>query len=412
MSLYPYQLEGARFLAERERGYLADGMGLGKTVQACHATKLVRPKSVCVIAPASTLPNWYREWRTWGHAPAVFGAASYNKLTQQPHLFSGRDWDVVILDEAHYTKTRGAARTVAALTFARAAKRAWLLSATPMPNHPGELWAPIRALWPGVPRRLGVTSYREWLDMFCRWSNTPYGPKVWGSRNGSKLRPYLDRILMRRRLEEIGLQLPPLRVDVHLLEETAELRRALQAFQIDPEQLEGAMAAEEGEDGSLSRLRRLLGTYKAARIAEILAEELRTEQYRKVVVMCHHRDTMAALSQALDSFGVRGFDGSLPVMKRQEQIDDFTLDPSVRVMIVQQQAGGVGINLQVASEIVLVEPSWSPAENAQAIKRIHRIGSTDPCRARIFAVAGTLDEAVMEVTARKTRMAAELGLEP
>lgn len=402
--LYPFQMTGVGHLMSGRRRYLADVMGLGKTVQACRAAAELDVRDALVVAPASALENWGREWQLHGPRQARVEFVSYDRLTRKPHQYRGAH-RLVVLDEAHYVKSRGAQRTLAALTVARAAERAFLLSGTPMPNHPGELWAPIRALWPAIPRALGIESYTEWLDRFCRWQHTPYGIKVWGAKNGAVLRPYLQQIMLRRTLATAGLQLPPLRIDVSLLPREPDDVSLMEEAELAG--LERAMEQAAAAD-KLSSARRLLGAIKAPRVARIIAEELRTEQYKKVVVLAHHHDTLDLLREALAEFGVVGFTGRDAPAARQVAIDAFTNSPKARVFLGQQTAAGVAVNLQVATEVVLVEPSWSPDDNAQAMKRIHRIGSTLPCRARIFAIVDTLDEAVMQVTARKTRMQFEI----
>src|SRR5690606_8317857 len=166
-----------------------------------------------------------------------------------------------------------------------------------------------------------------------------------------------------------------------------------------------ALAAEErADEASLSRLRKLLGVAKAPFVASVLKDELESGAYGKLVVLAHHRDVLDLLEDALSDLGVVRVDGSSTDRQREQAIDGFRADPSKRVFLGQQTAAGTGVNLQVANELVLLEPSWVPAENHQAIKRIHRIGSNRPCRARIFAISGTLDEAVMRTIANKTRM--------
>lgn len=409
MKLYAYQEEGVEFLLAHRRRYEADGMGLGKTIQACVAAKRVGAKRVLTVAPASAIPNWYREWEKWGDPRALFVAKSYNHVARYPHLYNGADWDVVIPDEAHYAKSRDAQRTTAVLRIAKQAPRAWLLSGTPAPNHPGELWCPIRALWSGIPRRLGIDSYYEWLDRFCNWSMGDYGPKIWSGKNGAQLRPYLNRIMLRRQLDDIELQLPPMRVDVSLLPRDKSFDVAMREAGIDPKLVEQEMLLATS-DQKTSTVRRLLGTYKAPRIAKLVDEELRTQQYPKIVLLAHHKDTIALMRAMLDHHGVVGFTGDTPPRRRQAEIDTFTNDPEARVFLGQQTAAGIAINLQVSTEIGLVEPSWSPDDNAQAIFRIRRIGSTKPCRARIWAVQDTMDEGTMRVLARKTAAKAEVGL--
>lgn len=410
-SLYPHQPEGIRFLAERERAYLADDMGLGKSIQACVAAARVRSQHTLVIAPASTLPNWRAEWKRWGN-DGLFAAVSYADARRLRGA-QGKDWDVVILDEAHYCKNPKAKRTIRALEIAQEATHAWLLSGTPMPNHPGELFAPIQALWPEVLAAVGASTYRQWIDKFCQYKMVQYSaygppqPKFYGHKNLDLLRPHMADIMLRRRLTDQDL--PPIRVDLHRLTPDAGFNNALAQAGMDSDRLRSAINAAETNDET-SRLRRLLGEYKAPRIAEQIDRELTDRAYRKIVVLAYHHAVLDRFEEMLAHHNPVGFRGSTPVEQRQEAIDRFTNDPTVHVFIAQQTAAGVGINLQAATEIVLVEPAWSPDDNAQAIKRIHRLGQDRPCRARIFAVAGSLDEGIMETVQRKLRTQRSLGL--
>lgn len=413
MSLYPFQKEGADFLLpdveeplRDQAAYLGDRMGLGKTVQAATAAKVMEPRRVVVVAKASAIENWKREWRIWGpvrkHQVDFVSWATVHKYD--------KPLDLVILDEAHYAKNHGARRTQAALKLARLASRAFLLSGTPMPNHPGELWAPISVLWPEIPEELGISSYHHWVHRFCQTQQTKFGLKVWGLKDVEELKPYLQRILLRRTVAMVGVQLPPARLDLHRLPADATLDKAAAGLGLDVEKLKGRMVHEQiSEFGSNARLRRLIGEHKAPLIGQLIAEELEEGEYGKIVVLAYHRSVMDLLRQALEPFGVVGFDGSTPQSKRQEAIDEFTRGRA-RVFLGQSTAAGDSINLQVASEIVLVEPSWSPADNAQAIKRVHRIGSENPVRARMFAVAGSMDESVIDTITRKTKMALEVEL--
>jgi SNF2 family DNA or RNA helicase len=278
-----------------------------------------------------------------------------------------------------------------------------------MPNHPGELWTIFRAIWPEVPRALGITNHDQWMRRFCRFTPTQFGPYVYGSKNTHLLKPYLKTIMLRRTLEDVGIELPPLRVNVSLLPRDNDFQRALDEYG-GAESYERAMTQESDESGSRSRLRRLVGEYKAPRIGDIIAEELRTDQYRKIVVLWYHHSVGQILTQKLKKYGVVGFDGGTSQRARQFSIDVFRDDPSVRVFSAQATAAGVAINLQIASEIVVVEPARTPEDDYQAVKRIHRIGTTHPCRARLFAVAGTYDETILRGRANKIQMINDLGL--
>ena len=398
-SLYPFQETGASFLSSTDRryAYLADEMGLGKTVQAIAATRHYQPQRTTVVCPASVVENWKREWDWWG-GYGELEVISYSMLIRKPRDST----ELVILDEAHYCKTPGSKRTKAALKLAAGAKKAWLLSGTPMPNDPRELYPAVRALWPEWLQHVGIGTAFDWMDYFCVWSESEYGYRIHGTKPMAKaiLVPFLHRVMLRRRLKDVALELPPLRTDVQYLPRDPTMA----------EELEELGADMEGEE-HMSRMRRFLGSYKAPRIGEIILRELAERQYDGVVVLYHHHDTRDVLYQMFNRAGheVAGFDGGTPPAIRQWEIDHFQNSGSLcPIFLAQQGAAGVGLTLTRASEVVLVEPSWSPSDNEQAIKRIHRIGQEHPCRARLFAVPDSLDESLMNTLRRKSQMVEEV----
>jgi SWI/SNF-related matrix-associated actin-dependent regulator of chromatin subfamily A-like protein 1 len=390
--LYPYQQIGAEFLACRDRAYLADEMGLGKTVQAIAAAKLRGVNRVLVVAPAATIPNWEAEIERWGDPSWQTSVVSYASRGVKDRTMG--HWDVAIIDEAHYVKSIKAQRT--RNVFAIDCDAMWLLSGTPMPNHAGEIYTVFSYLFPEMlPSE--ARSYSGWLNTFTRYRNTRFGPKVYGHKNTDQLADMLRTIMLRRKLSQVGVELPPLRVHNQRLPKFKEFN-----LDADTQQTLRQMESEEGdENGSLSRVRRLLGKLKSPSIAALIADELQDNAYSQIVILYHHREVGDTLEKELSSFGVARMDGSTTAAQRPVLEAQFR-DGDARVFLGQQTAAGTGLNLQSASEIVLVEPSWTPAENLQAIKRVHRLGQDSPCRARMFSVKGTLDEAVMGTLARKT----------
>jgi SNF2 family DNA or RNA helicase len=402
MSLYPFQEAGVEFLSDHYRAYLADEMGLGKTVQAIIAAEYVLwdDSQVLVVCPASVVENWRREWDEWGGSLEPPTVISYSKLIRGGVELPEYP-DLVILDEAHYCKSPGAKRTKAAMKMAQRAPRAWLLSGTPLPNDPRELYAPVKYLWPELLKKYGIHNAFQWMDRWCVWSQNEYGFRVHGLTPAAKelLVPELRAFMLRRRTEEVALDLPPLRFDLQYLPKDEGFSRWLVARGLTSDNPE-----------HLSTLRRLLGQYKAPKVAREIVRELRDGQYESIVVMYHHHDTGRVLKENFHGAKVStiGFDGSASAKDRQRAIDNFQKG-SAQVFLAQQGAAGVGITLTRASQIVLVEPSWSPEDNQQAVKRIHRIGQDAPrCRARIFAVPDSLDDALMGTLKRKSRMIAEV----
>ncbi len=392
MNLYPYQEAGRDFLAGRTRAYLADRMGLGKSAQAITAARIVNPKHTIIVAPASAVPNWRAEWEMW-EGPGEPQIISYSSAALRDRQTYA---PLVILDEAHYVKSPSAKRTRASLRLAQAAEYAWLLSATPMPNSPIELYPPIKYLWPEVLEELGIRTADEWMHRFCKVRRTQYGYKPYAVRNGAQLREILSRFMLRRMPEDVGLDLPPLRVDLHRLPEADADLSAYESMEAD-------------ERTYASSLRRVLGVAKAPAVARLIHEELSSKQYHKIVVLYYHREVGNILRQSLTDAGhsVVGFDGSTPQSQRWEAIQAFQKG-NAEVFLAQQMSAGVAINLTAANEAVLLEPDWTPDMNSQAIARIRRIGQDRPCRARIFAIAGTIDTNVMSTIRAKVRMQREV----
>jgi len=395
--LYPFQREGVDFLKSRRRAYLGDEMGLGKTVQALVAAHELGLESVVVVCPASLSDNWVQEGREW--APGVdVHAVSYDRV-RIDGKFPLESPQAVILDEAHYIKNPKAKRTKTIVKLLPKAERVWLLSGTPMPNDPRELYVPARILNPAGTR--GFTAWK-WMHTFCQVVETMWGLKVVGVKNAGKLREIFRESFRGRRLKQVALDLPPLRITTQSLPKLRDLPSEVA-------ELATAMVEEEETTEGASRLRRLLGELKAPMVAEQIKEEMKDGQYDAIVIMAYHRSVLDTLEEELRSLGVSRIDGSTPAKKRQEQVDLFQ-DGNNAIFLGQQTAAGVGVTLTRASELVLLEPSWSPEDNNQAIKRIHRISQDAPCRARIFMIPDTLDASVMGTLARKTRMIQEVGL--
>ena len=161
---------------------------------------------------------------------------------------------------------------------------------------------------------------------------------------------------------------------------------------------------------SMSTLRRITELAKAGDCVELLEAELADRAIEKVVVFATHRDTITALANGLDAFGVRVIHGGVSDTQRQKAIDEFQEDENVRVFIGQTVAAGTAITLHAngaCQDVVFVSADWVPANNAQAVARVHRKGQTGNVVARFLHLENSTDEAVMRALARKTRMISE-----
>ena len=295
MKLYPFQEEGMRYLFGNRRAYLADDMGLGKTPQAIVAARQVQPERTAILCPAIAVPMWEKRWKEWD-GPGVPFVRSYSKLVANPSLAGTvADADLLILDEAHYLKSLYSKRSRFALTLANRAPWVWLLSGTPTPNHPGELYTVLLAVWPDLLREYGIDSYMAFLSRFTYFRPTEWGPKVYGARNVELLREIIGNVMLRRRLQDVALDLPPLRWESFPIEARGPGMPELDA--LGPDLITyGELPAESPY---VATTRRLIGEYKAPFVAELLASELRSQAYEKIVVLAYHRSVLDILEPRL-----------------------------------------------------------------------------------------------------------------
>ena len=333
--------------------------------------------------------------------------------------------DVLVLDECQFLKSRTAKRTRAVYGpqsggdgLVQYAKRVWLLSGTPVPNNASELWPHFAALWPElIPVRVGGDRAQTWFEFISRYcfyrQHPQYGLQVTGNRNPEELRDLMQQFMLRRRPEEVLTDLPPISFGTTILDpkKTKELKDYLKSpeYEALEEVIEAAITGEGNLNiPHLATLRRLTGVAKAGAAAELIASELEDKSYKKIVIFALHREVLDELQRQLRHFGALRVDGGTPSNARQRQLDQFQLDPNVRVFIGQIRACGTAITLTASHHVAFVEASWTPADNLQAAKRCHRIGQSRPVIVRMFSLAGSIDEVVTRSLARKTQMISQL----
>jgi SNF2 family DNA or RNA helicase len=151
---------------------------------------------------------------------------------------------------------------------------------------------------------------------------------------------------------------------------------------------------------------RRIGQAKATLAADYAAQLARSAG--KVVFFAKHIDVMDAASDLFESRGIRfaSVRGDQTPAVRQRNIDAFVNDHEVEIAVCSLTAAGTGLNLQVASNVVLAELSWTNAEQTQAIDRVHRIGQTEPVTAWRIIAAQTIDAKIAELIDSKAGLAA------
>jgi len=444
-----YQNDGAEFLSNKNYALLADEMGLGKTVQAIRGLERIHAKRVVVVCPSVARINWLREFEMWspGFKATVLvklsdkipetGAiiCSFDYASENFSLITKHTWDALIVDEAHLLKSHEAKRAKAVLGVegvGRSAKKIWLLSGTPAPNHPGELWIMLYTF--------GVTKlkYDDFINRYCIVRNTSYGRKVVSANaeNIPELRQLLAHIMLRRLKKDVMTQLPPITyghvsveagpVDVEILPSftqyflpvdkrdelklelarQADLLKTVEA-NLKPEMNDKLQALSAISD-SVSTLRRFIGLQKCRDAVELINNELENNAYQKIVIFAIHRDVIEIMRDGLRKFKPVTLYGGTDPDKRQRNIDRFQNDPRCRVFIGNIIAAGTAITLTAAHHVTFIEQDWVPGNNAQAIMRCHRIGQENPVSVRFIVLDKTLDAKIGFILKRKTEQLTQI----
>lgn len=436
MRLYPHQESGVEWLKKNPRCGLFDAPGLGKTITTIRALDERGLKRVLVVVPTVVAHNWQREFSRWSpgravqvvtsrrtqFAPVGVVIVTHGMLLEEEIVAQIGGFDAVVLDESHLFRNPTAQRTRAFFLGPEAVCRrmpvCWLLTGTPMPNNPSELWCMLAGLAPERLRNEAgkLMSYSAFRDRFCVCVPSGFGRgiKIVGVRNVEELKRRLHGFALSRKLEE-AIDLPELRWGTVVLDASSQalsIRSSLRSLDMIEQKMDKSTDQNElledlKRDEGFSAWRHKCGLLKVAPTAEIVKSELDSGT-DKIVLIAYHLDVIAGLADEFADYGVVTITGETSPLGRQVAVDAFQMKPGVRVAIVQITAGGLGITLTAASSAVFVEWSPVPGDNAQATKRLHRIGQTRPVLVRFFSLSGSVDEVLTEIVARKTQMIEEV----
>lgn len=421
--LRPYQKAGVAYLLAAKRSIQADDMGLGKTAQALAALEADGAFPALAIAPASLVLNWRSECARWlPHRKVQVVRArrdgldlsvdlvvvSYDLAKRVAPTLATRGFKAVIADEAHYLKNGRSQRTKALANVVSAIPRAHLLTGTPITNRPADLIAPLSMLG-HLDREFG-----GWSAFAKRYCNAHVGRYGWDLSGAAHLDELNHRLratcLVRRTKDEVLKELPPKQrafqpVDLANASDYAAAERGFAGWlSANADALDRHETSATGEALTLlNELKRLAGLGKVPAACEAIQGYL--DAGRKIVVFAHHIAVLDEIQSALPSGSFARIDGGTSLDDRQEAVDRFQGNAACRVFLASTKAAGVGLTLTAASDVLVVEQEWVPADLDQAEDRCHRIGQTQ-CVSAVHLVADrTIDEKLLDVVNRKRAIA-------
>ncbi|MEU4079905.1 ATP-dependent helicase [Streptomyces venezuelae] len=442
-TLRDYQLRGLAWLDLMTSlglgGCLADDMGLGKTVTliALHLRR-ARTAPTLVVCPASLLGNWQREVGKF--APGVpvrrfhgtdrdldgteggFVLTTYGTLRTSAAELAGREWGMVVADEAQHVKNPFSATAKALREIPAPARVA--LTGTPVENNLSELWALLDWTTPGLLGPLKAFRSRH-ARAVENHEEIEHEEAV--ERLARLVRPFL----LRRRKSDPGIvpELPPKTESDHpvsLTREQASLYEAVvRETMAQIEEAEGmarrglvmklltslkqicnhpaqylkeaaprgsGTARLAGRSGKLALLDELLDT--------ILAED------GSVLVFTQYVSMARLLADHLAARGIQAqlLHGGTPVAERERMVDRFQAG-EVPVFLLSLKAAGTGLNLTRAGHVVHYDRWWNPAVEEQATDRAYRIGQTQPVQVHRLVAEGTVEDRIAEMLRAKRALA-------
>lgn len=408
--LMPYQKAGVAYVGEVGRCLIADQMGLGKTVEAIASLEYRNAFPAIIVCPASLKENWKREINKWLPHRSVNVLSGKDNISNVDvnivnYDIVGRFVEAIlhlkpmglVLDESHYVKSSKAKRTAAVRDIAKKVPQSgtvMLLSGTPVTNRPEELVSQLEIM--GMIGRFGG----KW-GFLRRYTGAHHNGFGWDTKGASNLNELNIKLrqncYIRRTKDEVLKELPEKTRSVIHVEPSgkgyAEYRKAegdLLSFLAS----NGYRASDTAEHLKRTTiLKRLAADAKMEAVVEWIDSFLESCD-RKLVVFAHNVSVVDSLAARYGGLRVSGQDS---LEDRQHAVDTFQNDQKARVIVLNLQAGGVGLTLTASSDVCFVQQGWTPGEHDQAEDRCHRIGQKNNVQAWYLIGVNTIDEDIYDL---------------
>jgi SWI/SNF-related matrix-associated actin-dependent regulator 1 of chromatin subfamily A len=416
-----HQKESIQKLVENKKYILADDMGLGKTTSTIIAALETGAKKVLIICPATLKLNWKREIENYSDRP-IYIAEGKNFSTEHDFVIINYDiiknfhdpksktkteiqkanFDLVIVDEAHYIKNAQAQRTKLINDIVKDIDRLWLLTGTPMTSRPIDYYNLLYLVDSPVAK-----NWMAYVIRYCAGYQFKVGPrKVWNVMGSSNLEELRDRTsnTILRRLKEDVLDLPDkiitpiyLRLKSKAYEEL--MGEYYEWYRSKPDESSSLTV----QFTKLTKVRQVIADEKISQTIE-LAENI-IEQGKKVIIFCNFTDS---LNQIFNHFGKTAvkIDGSMSKPERQNSVDQFQENEKIKVFVGNIKAAGVGITLTAGEAVIMNDLSFLPSDHAQAEDRAYRIGQKNNVLVYYPLFENTIEGLIYDILSAKKKVIA------
>ena len=384
-----HQKEAIQKLVENKKFILADDMGLGKTTSTIIAALEAGSKKVLIICPATLKINWKREIENYSNK-LVYIVEGKNFSTDSDFVIINYDiiknfhdpkkkddsqvllanFDLVIIDEAHYIKNAQAQRTKLINDIVKNVDRLWLLTGTPMTSRPIDYFNLLSLVDSPVSK-----NWMAYVIRYCEGYQFKAGPrKVWNVMGASNLEELRDRTsgTILRRLKENVLDLPDkIITPVYLKLKSKQYEEVMGDYYDWYDKNPDESKSLTVQFSKLTKVRQIIADEKITQTIEI-AENI-IEQDKKVIIFCNFTDSLNKITEHFGKTAVK-LDGSMSKTSRQFSVDQFQENPKVKVFVGNIKAAGVGITLTAAEAVIMNDLSFLPSDHAQSEDRAYRYG--------------------------------------
>jgi SWI/SNF-related matrix-associated actin-dependent regulator 1 of chromatin subfamily A len=416
-----HQKEAIQNLLENKKFILADDMGLGKTTSTIIAALESGSKKVLIICPATLKINWKREIENYSNK-SIYIAESKNFSTDHDFVIINYDiiknfhdpkkkddsqvlaanFDLVVIDEAHYIKNGTAQRTKLINDIVKQVDRLWLLTGTPMTSRPMDYFNLLSLVDSPVAK-----NWLAYAVRYCSGYQFKVGNrKVWnvtGSSNLEELRERTSGTILRR-LKENVLDLPEKIITPVYLKLKSKAYEDVMGEYYDwydknPEESKSLTV----QFSKLTKVRQIIADEKIQQTIE-LAENI-IEQDKKVIIFCNFTDSLNKIVEHFGKSAVK-LDGSMSQPQRQFSVDQFQENEKIKVFVGNIRAAGTGITLTAGEAAIFNDLSFLPSDHAQAEDRSYRYGQKNNVLVYYPVFENTVEAIIYDILNNKKQVIA------
>ena len=456
-----YQTIGAQFLYKAKRALNADAMGSGKSTQAIGAILLNKmdglPYKTLILCPSSVKGAWAKEIQTVTDElrPLVLESNMEKRYEQYEHAnlydvlimsYEGflRDYDeipkrfttnILICDEIHRIANRQNKTTQVLIggkaikkTFIQMAKpdSVYLLTGTPINNKLEDLYSMMKLMEPGIFSWTGFSNRYCIEEEAQRWRHvggvarpTTYRTIV-GYQNEPELKAKLALHMIRRTKDELLPELPEKVFETIEIELDAEERKMYNELRKDFRTfVRGREVSVADKLSWMTRAQQICNsletlpkspTKKSSKLEELVRIVDAEAKNRKIVIFSKYKTMTGIIERELRHLHPLHLNGDTPSEERTKMIATFQdpEDKKHRVFISTIKAGGVGITLTAADLVIFYDMAFTPAANAQAADRCHRLGQKNSVLVLTLKVKDSIEDRIIEICMNKQNIVDEM----